>query len=420
MVGDKQSYNVREFTFYIKNLLEGDPLLQNVWVEGEISNLTHHRSGHIYFSLKDQDAQINCVMWRASAQNHQGTFPKHGEKIRAKGQVSVYPPRGNYQLVVQKVEKAGLGDLHQRFLALKDKLQKEGLFEISRKRNIPRIPHTIAVLTSPTGAVFQDILNTLKRLYPHVKVILIPTAVQGPAAAPQIAKNIQRINEYGEAEVILLCRGGGSMEDLWGFNEEIVARAIVQSKIPIISGVGHETDTTIADFVADRRAATPTAAAELAVPIAADIRAYLDESQSRFSTTLSQFINYRRQLLDDYQDRLGLGLERIVDRKKAQVEEMASKMESLIQTQLEQRRKILGEFEIHLQNNIKESLGNKRHQLELMEAQFKSMDMRQVLSRGYSVTMKDGKMIRDGSELNAGDQVQTVFEKGRRNMEVLD
>ncbi|MCL4106313.1 UNVERIFIED_CONTAM: hypothetical protein GTU68_003474 [Idotea baltica] len=399
MVGDQQSYSVREFTFYIKHLLEGDPLLQNVWVEGEISNLTHHRSGHIYFSLKDQDAQINCVMWRASAQNHQGTFPKHGEKIRAKGQVSVYPPRGNYQLVVQKVEKAGLGDLHQRFLALKEKLQKEGLFEISRKKSIPRIPHTLAVLTSPTGAVFQDILNTLKRLYPHVKVILIPTAVQGPAAAPQIAQNIERINAYGEAQVILLCRGGGSMEDLWGFNEEIVARAIAQSKIPIISGVGHETDTTIADFVADRRAATPTAAAELAVPIAADIRAYLDESQSRFSNTLSQFINYRRQLLDDYQDRLGLGLERMVERKKAE---------------------ILGEFEIHLQNNVKEAFGNKRHQLELMEAQLKSMDMRQVLSRGYSVTMKDGKMIRDGSKLKRGDQVETVFEKGRRNMEVLD
>jgi len=420
MAGEQNSYSVKEFTYYIKHLLESDPLLRNVWVEGEISNLTHHRSGHIYFSLKDQDAQINCVMWRASAQNHQGSFPKHGEKIRARGQVSVYPPRGSYQLVVQKVEKAGLGDLHQRFLALKDKLQKEGLFETERKQRIPRIPKTLAVITSPTGAVIQDILNTIRRRYPHVKVILVPTAVQGPAAAPQIVKNIQRINAYGQAEVILLCRGGGSLEDLWGFNEELVARAIADSDIPIISGIGHETDTTIADFVADRRAATPTAAAELAVPKAEDILAYLDESQARLGASLTQFINYRRQLLDDYQDRLSLGLERLVERKQNLVNELATRMETLILSQLEQRRQVLGEYEIHLQNSTKEAFASKRHLLELLEAQLKGMDMRQVLSRGYSVTLKEGKMVRDGADLQVGDQVETVFEKGRRSMEVLD
>lgn len=420
MEEQKAAYSVREFTAYIKHRLENDPVLRNIWIEGEVSNLTNHRSGHVYFSLKDQDAQVNCVVWRSVAQSYSRSLPKHGEKIRLRGYVSVYPPRGSYQFVVQEIKKTGLGDLHQRFLELKDKLQKEGLFDPTHKQPIPRIPKTIAVLTSPTGAVIRDILSTIERRFPHVKVLLLSTAVQGEKAAPQIVRNIARVNEYGKAEVILLCRGGGSLEDLWGFNEEPVARAIFASKIPIISGVGHETDTTIADFVADRRAPTPTAAAEMAVPIAADIIAYLEDSELRMANQLQQFINYRLQLLDNYQDRLRNNLERQVERKQALVADYARSLEGIMRAQIDQRRQDLGEYEIRLQNTIGTLFADRRHTLALLEMQLKGLDVRKVLNRGYSVTLKDGKMVRDADELNKGDQVETVFEKGRRWMEVKD
>lgn len=420
MTEEQAAYSVKEFTFYIKHRLENDPVLQNIWIEGEVSNLTNHRSGHVYFSLKDQDAQVNCVMWRSVAQNYARSLPKHGEKILLRGNVSVYPPRGSYQFTVQEIKKAGLGDLHKRFLELKDKLHKEGLFNQDHKQTLPRIPETIAVLTSPTGAVIRDVLSTIKRRYPHVKVLVVPTAVQGPSAAPQIVRNIKRVNDHGEAELILLCRGGGSLEDLWGFNEEVVARAIFASKIPIISGVGHETDITISDYVADRRAETPTAAAELAVPSSDEIYAYLDDSRLRFANQLQQFINYRLQLLDNYQDQLRNSLERQVERKQALVADYARQMEGILKEKIDHKRKSLNEYKIHLENSMSTLIAQRRHTLELLEMQLKGLDMRKVLHRGYSVTLKDGKMVRDADELETGEQVETVFEKGRRWMEVKD
>ncbi len=420
MEEQKAAYSVREFTAYVKHRLENDPVLQNIWIEGEVSNLTNHRSGHVYFSLKDQDAQVNCVMWRSVAQSYARNLPKHGEKIRLRGNVTVYPPRGNYQFNVLEIKKTGLGDLHQRFLELKDKLQKEGLFEIEHKKPIPKIPKTIAVLTSPTGAVIRDILSTIERRFPHVKVLMVATAVQGPAAAPQIVRNLERINAHGEADVILLCRGGGSLEDLWGFNEEVVARAIFASKIPVISGVGHETDTTIADFVADRRAPTPTAAAEMAVPIAADMRGYLEDAKIRMANQLQQFINYRLQLLDSYQDKMRNNLERQVERKQSLVAEYARLLEGLMQEQIDRRRQGLSESKIRIENTMQNLIAERRHTLELLEMQLKGLDVRKVLHRGYSVTLKNGKMVRDAEELATGDKVEAVFEKGRRWMEVKD
>ncbi len=420
MEDQKSVYGVREFTAYVKHRLENDPVLQNIWIEGEVSNLTNHRSGHVYFSLKDQDAQVNCVMWRSVAQSYLRNLPKHGEKIRLRGNVTVYPPRGSYQFNVLEIKKTGLGDLHQRYLELKDKLQKEGLFEIAHKKPVPKIPKTIAVLTSPTGSVIRDILSTIERRFPHVKILLVPTAVQGATAAPQIVRNLERINSHGEADVILLCRGGGSLEDLWGFNEEIVARAIFASEIPVISGVGHETDTTIADFVADIRAPTPTAAAELAVPIAADIRNYLKDTKLRMANQLQQFINYRIQLLDNYQVQMKNNLERQIERKQVRLAEYTHLLEGLMQQKIDQLRKGLGESKIYMENTMEKLLADRRHNLELLEIQFKGLDMRRVLHRGYSVTLRNGRMVRDAEELTTGEQVETVFEKGRRWMEVKD
>lgn len=408
----EQVQSVRELTYYIKHRLENDPTLRGVLVEGEISNMTRHRSGHVYFSLKDQDAQISCAMWKSTAMKYLRDLPKHGEKVIVKGEVSLYPPRGSYQLIVRELRKAGVGALHQQFIQLRDRLQAEGLFDEARKSPPPRFPKRIGVLTSPTGAVIRDILDTIRRRYPHVEVLLVPTPVQGAQAAPAIARNLARMDARG-VDVILLARGGGSLEDLWCFNEEVVARAIVACSTPVISGVGHETDTTIADFVADKRASTPTAAAELAVPQAADIFTYLDNSAAAFSRQLTNFIQYRRQLLDDYEDRFQQRMQGFVDQRRALLERYAEGMERHIGYLIDRQRRDLVGLEEKLERVVGDGFRERRHLLDKMEMELKSLDMRNVLQRGYSVTLKNGKMVRDASELAAGDQIETVLERGR-------
>lgn len=390
-MAQNRPYSVAQLTNYIKHRLESDDLLRGVLVGGEISNLTNHRSGHVYFSLKDKEAQVSCVMWRSTAQRYAGSLPKHGEQIVARGQISVYPPRGSYQLVVTAIQKAGLGDLHQRFLELKERLNKEGLFAAEHKKSIPHFPKRIGVVTSPTGSVIRDILDTIRRRYPHVEVLLVPTAVQGASAAPDIARNIRRLDELDNLDIIILGRGGGSLEDLWCFNEEVVARAVFACETPLITAIGHETDTTIADFVADRRAATPTAAAELAVPMAADIKNYLNDSKQRFSQQLQQFIEYRRQMLDDFEDRFQAGL----------------------RSHIGQYRLRLADLKGQLHTSMERTFSQKRHDLEKLEMAFQALDMRSVLHRGYSITLKDGKIVKDGEKLADGDEIETVFEKGR-------
>lgn len=428
-------YSVRDLTFYIKHRLETDSELQDVEVEGEISNLTRHGSGHIYFSLKDQEAQINCAMWRATAQHYAGKLPRHGEKVRVRGHISVYPPRGSYQFIVRALRKAGQGDLHQKFLALRDRLKEEGLFEPDRKQRPPRIPRKIGVITSPTGSVIRDVLDTIQRRFPHVEVLVVPTPVQGAGAAPVIARNLKRLGQQPGLDVVLLVRGGGSLEDLWCFNEEEVARAIVSCPVPVISGVGHETDTTIADFVADRRAATPTAAAELAVPVAADLKAFLDDSEQRFRSRLQQFIDLRRQMLDDYAGRLRHRLQNHVDFRRQRVDAYADRLVGLmnaetrtvrgkldelsqlmrmgVERSLSETRRSLDQQEERLEGLALGQFGPLRQELEKLELGLMSLDMRKVLERGYSVTLKDGKMVQDAGELAIGEQIETVLGKGR-------
>ena len=309
----QESYSVGEITFYIKHKLENDLALRGVWVSGEISNLTRHSSGHIYFTLKDEQAAVSCVMFKGNA-IHYPVFPEHGQKIAIKGDINLYPKRGSYQFIVKSLRREGLGDLHARFLALKDRLQQEGLFEPSLKQPIPRFPATIGVVTSPTGAVLRDIHQTLSRRFPHIKVLLAPAKVQGEGAAAAIINAIDLIHHHGEAEVILLCRGGGSLEDLWCFNEEIVARRIHEASIPIISGIGHETDFTITDFVADVRASTPTAAAEMAVPDSGELKSGLETAGNQMKRALEEFIQNRRLQLDHLTQQMETSLKSRLDR----------------------------------------------------------------------------------------------------------
>lgn len=287
---------VKALTRYIKMKLEGDQTLQDVWVRGELSNFTHHSSGHMYFTLKDADSRVKGIMF-ASHNQKLRFLPQNGAKVVARGNISVFERDGQYQMYVTHMQQDGIGNLYLAFEQLKRKLEAEGLFAQERKRPIPKYPRVVGVITSPTGAAVRDIVTTLSRRYPSASILLRPVLVQGPQAPADIAAAIEAMNRHGEADVLIVGRGGGSLEELWAFNEELVARCITGSAIPVISAVGHETDFTIADFVADLRAATPTAAAELAVPHMADLKQHLAHLSSRLVLGMSSDVQARRQQL---------------------------------------------------------------------------------------------------------------------------
>jgi len=278
------SISVSELTRYLREWMESDELLRDVWVQGEITNLSRPASGHVYFTIKDEYSALKCVIWRTSAGRATSNL-QSGLAVEVHGYVSVYERDGTYQLYVDAVRPAGEGTLFQEFLRLKARLEEEGLFDASRKKMIPQVPAKIGVVTSPSGAALQDILNTLQRRYPLVEVILAPAAVQGENAPGELAAAIGQLNREPGIDVIIVARGGGSLEDLWAFNDERVVRAVAASHVPIISGVGHETDFTLTDFAADLRAPTPTAAAEQAVPDQMDVRERLLATQRRLRDT---------------------------------------------------------------------------------------------------------------------------------------
>lgn len=292
-------YSVEGINAYIRNLLERDAPLQDMWVRGEVSNMKRAASGHWYFTIKDTRSQLKCVMFRNHAER-QHIQPNDGEAVHVHGKISVYEQRGEYQLYADEVQLAGgVGDLYQRFEAVKRKLEAEGLFDSERKRPLPEFPLRIGVVTSPDAAAFRDIQNVLARRFPLAEVILSPTLVQGIDAPAAIVKAIQRLNQYQVADVMLVSRGGGSIEDLWAFNDEQVARTIATSAIPTVSGVGHETDFTIADFVADVRAPTPSAAAELATPNITDLKIDVDYLSGELNNQLEKFIADKTTLLEN-------------------------------------------------------------------------------------------------------------------------
>ena len=299
------TWSVTDLTRFLRDLLESEANLQDLWVEGEVSNLSRPASGHLYFTLKDRNAALRCVMWR-NAVMQQAYLPQNGEAIEIHGSISIYEASGNYQLYGDLIRPAGEGALYQEFLRLKAQLEAEGLFDAQRKKPIPSWPQTIGIVTSPTGAALRDMLDTIQRRFPPLKVILSPTPVQGDQAPQGITSALQRLNEIVKPDLILLARGGGTIEDLMAFNDERVARAIANSPTPVITGIGHETDFTIADFAADLRAPTPTAAAELATPNQAELRESLSElSRSIYQATLN-YLLIQRSWLESQQNRLQL------------------------------------------------------------------------------------------------------------------
>lgn len=417
-MSDVPAYSVGAITRYIKQRLEGDPVLQDVGVMGEVSNLTQHGSGHVYFTLKDEEAQLSCAMFKGVALRYQRRMPRHGARVQVRGELSVYPPRGSYQLIVRELELAGEGDLHQRFLALRDKLKAEGLFEAEHKQPIPRYPRKIGVATSPTGAVVRDILDTLRRRYPHVQVLLAPTVVQGEGGAESIMRSLALLNQVPDLDVILLARGGGSLEDLWCFNEERVARAIFASEVPVIVGVGHETDVTIADFVADLRAATPTAAAELAVPVAAEVLEGLIQAEQQLGRSLRHFIQVRQQMLDDYQRQMEGNLLHRLEAAQQQLGYLEGQLQRGALSAITLKRQSFGELQARLEAAMWAIMEQKRNVLSMLELQLQHYDHRATLQRGFSITTRGGQPILDAETLSVGDTITTHFFKGKTVSEI--
>lgn len=345
-----EPFSVRQITIYIRDLIDQDPRLGDVWVEGELSNFTRASSGHLYFTLKDEFAELRCVMWRSQAA-WLGFEPAHGDKVLAHGQITVYEQRGQYQLACDALQPAGLGELNRQFELLKARLNAEGLFDEARKRPLPVFPRRLGVVTSPTTAAFQDVLNVIRRRFPLLPIVLCPTLVQGKEAPPQIIAALERLNRRDDIDLILLVRGGGSLEDLWCFNDEAVVRAVAASRIPVVTGVGHEIDFTLVDFAADRRAPTPSAAAELVTPdgvlLAQQIRglqARLDAGfwgrleQMRQDLTASQRVLARlspaynvqnaRQRIDDLIGRMGTYTRHRLSRERQRLTALARALEA--------------------------------------------------------------------------------------------
>jgi exodeoxyribonuclease VII large subunit len=388
---------VSEFTRGIKSVVEGEPAFQNLWVEGEISNFTRPNSGHWYFTLKDKNAALPCVMWRSMAEL-QAHIPREGEHIEIHGGLGVYEPQGRYQFYVDEIRSAGEGALFQQFVELKARLEAEGLFALERKRALPAWPRRVGIVTSPTGAALRDVLNTLGRRYPLVELILAPTPVQGPLAAGQLATAIARINQYCQPELILLVRGGGSLEDLAPFNSEMLARAIVRSQAVVISGVGHETDFTIADFAADLRAPTPTAAAELATPDRTELAIGLEEMQRKLARGLSAVARQHRWAFETLTARLEQHSPAAqIERVREQLSELARRSFRALaqQTRL-----------------VRSNLGG-------LQARLDALNPLAVLERGYAVVSKPGgETVRAAAQVQAGEALAVRVHKGEFEVEV--
>jgi len=383
------TFSVSQITGQIQNTLEQG--FSSVWVKGEISNLTKHSSGHWYFSLKDSGAQLGSVMFRG--QNQKVRFETaHGMEVTAHGRISVYPPQGRYQLIVDQMLPAGQGDLHLAFEALKTKLEAEGLFRHELKRSLPTYPEKIGIVTSPTGAAIRDMINIFQRRFPIAQLILLPVRVQGEGAADEIAAAIDVLNSRQDCQVIIVGRGGGSLEDLWAFNEEVVARAIARSIIPIVSAVGHETDTTISDFVADHRAPTPSAAAELVVPDRVDL--------------ISRLVRVTHSLHDGLLHRI----QRYEHRLDSILHSYALKKPVLMIDQSMQRLDQIQDSSIRSSRDRLTYLNNK---LEGLSQQIAALNPLSILNRGYSIlSSKEGRIIRSVDQVKLKDKIQIRLADG--------
>ena len=374
---------------YIKYKLDNDEALQTVFVKGEISNFKAHSSGHLYFSIKDESGKINAIMFSSSAKKL-NFIPADGVKVLIIGRISVYEATGGYQIYVSDMQEDGMGNLYIAFEKLKKQLQSEGLFDETHKKKIPKYPSKIGVITANTGAAIKDILSTIKRRYKIAEVILFPSLVQGENAASDIVRNIKLASNY-DLDVLIVGRGGGSIEDLWPFNEEIVARAIYECPIPIISAVGHEVDYTIADFVADLRAPTPTGAAEMAVPNMSDLVSHITQMKIRLNENIIKKINIEKLRLDSFKNSYILKNPLIIyENKKQKLDMINEKINNIINLKIE---------------NNKNSLINLIDKLELVNPL-------NILKRGFSLTTKDDKIIKSVKNVNKSDVLDIRLNDG--------
>ena len=390
-------HSVSDVNRYLKDLLAREPLLSGLSVRGEISNFKQYPSGHCYFTLKDANSALKCVMFRSRAQ-YLRFLPQNGMQVVAGGTISVYERDGVYQLYVDSLMPEGTGDLALAFEQLKKKLSAEGLFDQSRKQPLPAFPKKIGVVTSPAGAVLRDIYRVSKRRWPSVQLVLYPVQVQGEGAAEQIARGIDFFAEEYAVDVIIAGRGGGSMEDLWAFNEEPVVRAIATCPVPLISAVGHETDFTLADFAADVRAATPSQAAELAVPDRAEVKRQVENLTSQLTRQMRREIDLRRQRLDHV---------------------LQSRVMRQPQSMLAERRQRLDFLLAGLQNTAKQELQNKSHGLKLLLNRLAAINPAAVLGRGYGIVTKQDKLVSSINAVEIDDEIQLSLTDGSLKARVL-
>lgn len=437
----RKIYSVSELNRQSKYTLERG--LGNIWVEGEISRITFHRSGHWYFSLKDANAVISVAMFKSDT--HRVSFrPANGMQVRLQGRITIYTKRGNYQLVANSMKNAGHGSLQAQFEQLKKKLAKEGLFDQNRKRALPKLPGHIGMVTSPTGAAIRDMIQVMNRRNPNLHLLLSPAKVQGPGSAQSIVEGIARLNGLTEnrPSVIIVGRGGGSLEDLWSFNDEIVARAIARSKIPVVSAVGHEIDFTISDFVADKRAPTPSAAGELVVPEKKLLETDLIRYTRRMQRGLKQFtMGLRNQISQSAQSYVFHEPQKLVSRYKHRTEILAGRMRHLFKEKVRFREQInahsdhlqralkdairtrqqrLDELNLFLGHCAKKTLSDKSQNLLRRKSELKAFNPLGVLKRGYSITQQtDGTVVRDAKQLKKGAQIMTRLANGNLVSKIL-
>ena len=433
---------ITEVNNYIKLILDNNSHLNMICVKGEISNFKNHTRGHLYFTLKDESSRLNAVMFAGNTRTLK-FVPKDGDNVLVRGRISAYPASGSYQIYVEEMTLDGLGELYIKYEELKNKLFKEGLFDESLKKPIPKYPNRIGVVTAPTGAAVRDIMSTIKRRFPLCEVILFPSLVQGEGAAPNIVKQIKEADNYN-LDVLIVGRGGGSIEDLWAFNEEIVARAIYEAKTPIISAVGHEPDYTIADYVADLRAPTPTGAAEMAVPTVRETQELINQYQIRLEKNIKSLVNnkfielkglknsfilknpmslyeLKEQKLDKLIDNLNHNIINYLNLSKQNLETSINSIKLLNpQNIIQNKQNILKEYTLNLNNIIDKKLTISNHNIEYLINSLNLVNPLNILSKGYSLVKSNDKIIKDAAKLKIDDEINIKFSKGNIKAKVKE
>ncbi|MFZ2589368.1 exodeoxyribonuclease VII large subunit [Paucilactobacillus nenjiangensis] len=442
MENSDQYLTVTALTKYIKRKFDVDPYLGRIYLTGELSNFRLRPNAHQYFSLKDDHAKISAIMFKSAFEKVKFT-PEEGMKVLVTGRISLYEASGSYQIYVDSMQPDGIGALYQAYEQLKKKLTDEGLFDLPKKR-LPMFPKRIAVVTSPSGAVIRDIITTVQRRFPIAQIVLFPALVQGDKAAADIVKQIEHANEIGNFDTLIIGRGGGSIEDLWPFNEEIVARAIVDSQLPVISSVGHETDTTIADLVADVRAATPTAAAELAVPVLNDELLKINQYRQRLFQAMNQTIKIDQQkvakvresyiftqptrLYERYIQNVDLAKNRLEQLKDGYEQNWQQKVDLLtnrlsgrnIQQSIANQQQQLANLEVRINQASRTIINNQRQSTAKLIAQLDNLSPLKIMSRGYSYVTLDKKVVKSVTQLTPNKTIKMNFEDGSASAEIKE